>query len=398
MRKWSRLIRSVVVSISVICLLAWPATAGQRLSLRAGDELIVDSEETRKRLLTTELAVSRELIDMIRTEVVQMTEMPESGPKEKVAMVLTMIERIRAAQYILEQLDSRITLAPWLRKEELILQVLLKAAAVKEVRSRLREMGSRRPGAIALLQTQRELLSAATSLVPLQLNLAKACDASSSEESQVSRQWRQVEQRAKSLNDNIDKLIEDHQLDGIEELLVTAQKTVEEIQRIIVAASDLYGDQISAQQDDAAIQSHVRTISSRSDQLLADLDATIAEILPTHSPGARLRSLQIRKLALLRDLLLRAKAEARLGLAETYGHYSQALDDSFDAELELCKTTGERIARCRQHVRRLRDAVRYADQASRAGVLSRYEVSRMKIRLVDVEILLLREQPREGSR
>jgi len=365
--------------------------------LPGASEPIVASEETRKRLLTTELAVSRELIEIVRCQLVQTSETEERDPESAAALALTMIGRMRATLQILEQLDAGVAVPPWLRQDRLCLQVLVEARAVEEARSRSREAELRAPPVppFRLVEVRCRLLRATTSLLARQLELAEACGADSAEHSKMSRQLLEVERRAKALNDKIETCIKKRQLDQIKGLSVESQHLVEETQRRVEAAWDLCSDHLPAQRDATAILSHVDAIRSHGDGLLKSVDARIAEILPRDSRGVKLRSLQIRKLALLRELLLGIEGRATLGVGGAYVEYSQVLDDNLDAELVLCTTTGERIARCQQHVSGLKGALRRAEAEYRAGRLPRYDLDRMRIRLVDAEISLLREQSRD---
>jgi hypothetical protein len=400
MRRSSKLIWQLVVSVIVVSLWMRPITAGEQAVPPSADDLIVDSEESRKSLLITELAVSRELIDMIRTELSGTIEKQECDTEVEVHLALTMIERIRSTQRILEQLGSKSTLSPWLRSEELRLRVLLNASAVEKAQRDLREL-KRDPNRPIhrVVFIQCELLRAAMTLVPLQLELARVSGLSPSKESRVSGQWLQVEQRAKSLLGQFEECIESDRPEEIGELSATAGQVVEEIQRVIVEASDLGTGPAGDQPDATATRSHVTSFSTRCSQLLEELDASISEVLPAESPGAAIRSLQIRKLALLRHLLRCSETAVRLGLDGAGAGYTQALDENFHAELELCQTSGERIARCQQHIRRLKDALRHAEEglSLAGGAVSRYELDRMKIRLIDVQILLSKEQQQNDS-
>lgn len=176
-----------------------------------------------------------------------------------------------------------------------------------------------------------------------------------------------MEQRAESLIEQVEECIESNRLEEIGELSATAGQVVEEIQRIIVEASDLGTGPAGGQPDATATRSHVASFSTRCSQLLKELAASMSEVLPAESPGAATRTLQIRKLALLRHLPLCSETTVRLGRDGAGAGYTQTLDENFHAELELCQTSGERIARCQQHIARLKDALRHAGGLSRAG-------------------------------
>jgi hypothetical protein len=395
MRRSRNLIPSLFVSFGLLSLLAPRVAADEQLPLRGAGELVANSDETRRRLLTTELAVSRELIELVRSRLVQESETQKLSPEVAARMAMVVNERMRAALQTLKQLDSSPTMPSWLEREELSLQVLLAARAVDDAQHQLQE-ATLQPAVV--LQPRRELLGTVGALLSRQLALAKVSNADTTEFSKISRQWLDVEQRAKALNDKFEGAIASGQLPQIQELSVEAQQLIEQSQPLVAAAWDLCKEQLNDQHDDAAILSHANAIRSHSDGVLAFIDAVIVKTLPSEPEAAKLRSLQIKKLAILREHLLSTEREVREGFDRPYRDYLQALDENFGAELDLCKTKDERVSRCRQHVRRLEDALRIAEAENRAAVRSRYDWDRTKIALVTAEISLEREQSRDESK
>lgn len=86
----------------------------ERLVLPEVGELVVDTEEARRNLLLTELAVSRQLIGRLCEIVVE-----ESEAMDPATMALMMTDRMVAAARILEQLEWSIPDAAWgLRRDQ----------------------------------------------------------------------------------------------------------------------------------------------------------------------------------------------------------------------------------------------------------------------------------------
>jgi hypothetical protein len=387
-----------VLSLCMTFLLAQPSVADELISLPSGVELFADSDETRNRLLKTELEVSQQLVDMARGEFKRVANTREKSPQQTPRLALIMFQRIRATMRIMQLCGSRMKPPSWLQRDELILQVLLQTQEVERTQTELQEAErGRLAESINVYVRRNRLLDASTSLLSMQLELAKATSADPAELAKVSNGWVEVEQRAKLLKNKLEDVVDSNRLESpgrIKESSEETQRLIEKTQRLIHAVWELYNDQIPPKRDAAAILSYLDDIGPRVDAWLPSVDAKIADILPKEK-ATKLRSLQIKKLVLVREMLRRMEYAAMMGL-ESYD--AIPFEQHLDAELELCETREERIARLRRHVKRLGNAVKDVEAAHGVGRASGHNLHQLKVQVVDAEIRLLREQSRGGSK
>jgi hypothetical protein len=136
-------------------------------------------------------------------------------------------------------------------------------------------------------------------------------------------------------------------------------------------------------------------ILSKNDKLLEILKAQVA-VAPNREPEAdELRSLLIRKAALLREATAYVGMAIHLGLeVGPDAGVVKPLEDSVQVELELCDMPEERLRVCSHYVRMGTMLVETAEAEWQSGRMPSYQLTELKLHVLDTKILLLREKNR----
>jgi len=377
----------------------------------AGDEpasnsvpVTVDSKSwsataTARRLpAATELPLALEMVQLARQRFSSLRISHQPEPPTLAAAALEITRRTETALEICCEVDPTFRRSPDFGDGKARLELL---AAVQEFESLASVQGEeqRFPQPPPLRRAQRtlELVKGGASLVASQLQLGETRGADPAQRSRIAQESKQLEARRDRLAKRLNHVVTNRELDLSPILVTEAEQLASDVLSLVQRAWGLVG---SADQWELSRRGpQIDEILSKNDELLETLKARVA-VAPIGEPHAdELRSLLIRKAALLRE------ATSNLGIAihlhlETGPDAGvvKLLEDSVQVELELCDMPEERQRVCSHYVRLAAELAEAAEAEWQSGRMPAHRLTELKLHLLDTRILLLREKKRDKMR
>jgi hypothetical protein len=216
------------------------------------------------------------------------------------------------------------------------------------------------------------------------------CVVDPDEHSRIFNQWKRLERSLQAMDGRIHESADNPEQIPI--ITKEAQQAFENAKDLVKAAWDLLIGHLPEGRGVSAIPFHVHEISKCSSQVFDSLETAIPSIDMLDSEAAKLRSLRVKKSAMLLEHLVAMESGTRLGIQGSYRDLAAVYESTLQSMLDLCETPAERLARCQQFVQRIEDTLQEAEAASRDGHASPIDLRHLEIQLLDTEIRLLREQ------
>jgi hypothetical protein len=204
----------------------------------------------------------------------------------------------------------------------------------------------------------------------------------------------QLRQRKKQIDAKINKNLQDPTTADLDQLVADVQELVTEANQLVTRADEIAGTNLGTPTVETMNALDLtRSVLVSSGKLIQDARGAPA---PEQSE-TRLKQLLTRRLALLRDELMRVRRRAQLTQIVTWLEVADVSERVLNAELELCQTRLERIARRQRHLEQFRkfEAQVLAEIRSGRGQAAVSDPAHVEIRRLKFEIELQRELIRE---
>ena len=396
MRRWTILVACVISASLPLRIWAQQAeyvqdsgpvaspTNGVRL------ERLLEQEEALgdPRLLPTEFEVAREQVRIAQSNLEHfMSGAKRSEPADILTMATSLAKRLEAWLKIADQLGRETRDLKPLRRLQAEIDVEIAVIGAARARQEYENTAKANPPRQRILVLQRQL-DVAENLIRLSQRQVTLLDhvAGHAKAAELNVVLKQLRTQHKHLLGELDETLREGDRDAIVALVDDATQLIARNQTFVEGADQLLDDGAPREAIDL-----VKALLAISKKLLrSDLAESGDE-----GPNAELRTLMVRRLALLRDDNRQIRHMVMLHIPGVTWH--DACSNSqlmLKAELDLCKTAAERIARYQSHVKTMRQTEKLMAEQCEAGVsggASKHELRQVQISRLTAEIGLKQE-------
>lgn len=382
----------VLVCCSVV--VAGDEPAGNSAPVTVNSISWLDTATARRLSPATELSVALEMVQLAQSRFASQRTSHPPEPPALAAAALEIFDRTETTLEICCELDPTFRQSPDFRDGKSRLELL---AAVQEFESLAavqgEEQGFPQPSPFQHARRTLDLVKAGIALVVSQLQLGQTRGADPAQQSRIGQELTRIETRCDHLAKRLDRVVTDRELDLIPELVIEAEQLASDVVSLVQRAWALVAG--AEQWESSRRGSQVDQILAKNDKLLEMLKARAA-VAPNREPEAdELRSLLIRKAALLREATANSCMMMQLDLyAGPDVGIVKLLQDSVQVELELCAMPEERLRVCSHYVRMAKKSAKVAEAEWQSGRMPAHQLAKLKLHLLDTRILLLREKKR----
>ena len=419
----TRASRAVVPLIVMCARGAWGQSAEELHRSGAGDSAALQQLESvavgghqlsvEAALLKTDCAVALEQVKIARERIAAQLSNSRRPTEEVLNIAADLLQRLVAWQQMARRVGQETgDVTPIQRRLAELRVAHARLDVERHRRSYERLHGENQagmgapPGVPPLVRFQLavDLGNALMKLAEGQLDLLHYVDAELAETNDLKEAVDLLQQRKQQLEKQISRMAgTPAQLDFIQlergQFVEEADRSVSEANRLVTRIDRLLGSTVqepSELADESAQAVEVaRSALEATDRLLEDA-GTQAD---RGQPDAELELLTIRRLALLREQFQKVHQQIQLGLPGlTWRDAAEASGRVLAAELDTCRSRGERIARRRQHLEQFRQIEARVNAWSRSVPDNNMVDAReVEIARLKFEIDLQRELTQDGS-